>query len=353
MANVNGSTGIEKSAGTGPNCNRMIFHPSFNETVRELEKRKIRLPSNALESDFDFSTFGYPKNGELVSDVEALGKFKLNCKNGQGVCNNLLICAYDESINKFGGLQGTGFLTSHSMIVHGQKDYIPANLLTFYFYTRSSALTEGSEYIKFSDDFEADSKKDYVADRNKLLVENAPQNSVLFIDGPLIGGQMTRQTLNLNKSLLEKDIMPIFFVKNSNSNLVVDNVEQIRGRFNSDLHWAYSYLRGGERTNFFRYTDKINPSFTKIFCYLKAFDWSPSRIEIDVNTYNKYRGSIGDVLNLIYYLLIVQGDFRNPQIRPIAIAEKFARESLKLINFIQMMKDLGITPTMNQERFAW
>jgi hypothetical protein len=70
-------------------------------------------------------------------------------------------------------------------------------------------------------------------------------------------------------------------------------------------------------------------------------------------TYSKYSSHVNDFFNLAYYLLLAQGDLRNPQPRSIAIAEKYARTTLRLINFEQMMKDVGITPTMNQERFAW
>jgi hypothetical protein len=52
-------------------------------------------------------------------------------------------------------------------------------------------------------------------------------------------------------------------------------------------------------------------------------------------------------------LLLVQGDFKNPQIRSISIAEKYARATLKLMNVNQIMKKSGIVPTMNQERFGW
>ena len=119
------------------------------------------------------------------------------------------------------------------------------------------------------------------------------------------------------------------------------------------MHWAYSTLKEGERTNFFEYRDRYNHTFAKVFCYLKAFDVSPQRVEIDVNTFQSNYGIINNIMDLIYYLLIVQGDLKNPQIRSIAVAEKYARAALQLINFTKMMKDLGITPTMNQERFAW
>lgn len=334
------------------NNSRLIFHPAFNETLKELGSKKITLPK-VTQIDVDFSSYGYPVNGELVSGIEEPGKFKLDCRNGQKICDQNTICAYDESIKKFEALEGSGFLTSHSMIIHGRTDYIPINLLTFYFYTRSSYLTNNSKYIKFSNDFEVDSKRDYVSDRKELLVENIPENCIIFIDGPLIGGQMTKYTLDLNELLLKKNTIPIFFVKNSRSNLVVDNIEELKNKYNSDMHFSYVYLKTGERTKFFMYVDKENYRFTKVFCYIKAFESSPCRIEIDINTYNKYKNEIDQIMDLAYFLLIAQGDLHNPQIRSIAIAEKYARATLKLINFEELIKTLGVTPTMNQERFAW
>jgi hypothetical protein len=348
-------SGIEKVSATLDKSknSRLLFHPSFDETIAELKKHKILLPKTPTDLELDFATYGYPQNGELVVSAEAFGKYKLDYKEGQKLCNETPICAYDESVNKYEGLEGTAYLTSHSMVIHGQTDFIPVNLLTFYFYTRSTVLSEDSKFIKYSEDVEVDSKKDYIVDREKLLSDNVPEKSAMFIDGPLIGSQMTRYTLDLNNMLLRKGVAPIFFVKNSSSNLVIENVSELKRKYNSDMHWAYSFLGEGERTNFFRYEDKENRNFAKFFCYLKAFDVSPHRIEIDVNTYKTFSHAIDNLVNMIYYLLIVQGDLKNPQIRSIAIAEKFARSTLKLINLPQMMRDLGITPTMNQERFAW
>ena len=311
------------------------------------------MPSSPSDLELDFTNYSYPQNGELVTSVEEFGKFQLDEENGQKFCSNVPICAYDESVNKFEGLEGTAYLTSHCMIIHGQTDFIPVSLLTFYFYTRSLALSQGSKFIKYSEDVEVDSKRDYIADREYLLVENVPEKSVIFVDGPLIGSQMTKYTLNLNNLLLKKGVIPIFFVKNSTSNLVIDNIKELKQKYNSDMHWAYSILKEGERTSLFRYEDRTNRSFAKVFCYLKAFNVSPHRIEMDVDTFRKYSSIAGDLLNLAYYLLIVQGDLKNPQIRSIAMAEKYARATLKLVNFPEMMRGLGITPTMNQERFAW
>lgn len=335
------------------NVGRLVFHPSFNDTIAELEKLEVRLPSIPSDLEMDFNMYEYPQNGELVSTVEEIGKFRLDAQNGARHSSCVPICAYDESINKFQGLEGTAYFTSHSLIVHGQSDFIPVNLLTFYFYTRSKAILQESKHIRYSEDPDVDSKRDYIIDRRTLLVENIPEKAIAFIDGPLIGGQMTSYTIELNDLLLKKETMPIFFVKNSSSNLVTDNIDALRGKYNSDMHWAYGYLRNGERTNLFKYVDREHREFAKVFCYLKAFDISPHRIELDVKTFQKHSDNIDALFDLIYYLLLAQGDLKNPQIRSIAIAEKYARATLKLVNLSRMMRELGITPTMNQERFAW
>ena len=114
---------------------KLLFHPSFEETIAELKKRKIILPISHTNQEIDFSRYGYPQEGALISCVEDFGKFDLDANKGEQVSNSTLICAYDESVEKFEGLQGTAFLTSHSMVIHGLYDYIPVNLLTFYFYT--------------------------------------------------------------------------------------------------------------------------------------------------------------------------------------------------------------------------
>ena len=301
----------------------------------------------------DFNLYNYPPNGGIISRFEEDQRIQLNANKGQKLVDDATICAYDESVNRFRGLEGTAFLTSHSLVVHGSLDYIPVNLLTFNFYTRSDTLFQNSKFIKRSEDPETDSKKDYVLDRSDFLVANVPENSVLFIDGPIIGRQMTSYTFRLNRTLLRKGIIPVFFVKNSTSNLLTDNIRELRGKYNSDMHWAYASLREGERTSLFKYVDRCSKQHAKVFCYLKTLDVSPHRIEVDMETFELHSERIMNLFNLIHYLLLVQGDLRNPQIRPIAIAEKYARATLNLINLVETMRRLGITPTMNQERFAW
>jgi hypothetical protein len=182
------------------------------------------------------------------------------------------------------------------------------------------------------------------------MLSNVPDNCILFIDGPFIGKQMSAFNIKLNNELLKKSVVPIFIVKNSSSNLVTDNTAQLNGKFNSDMHWAYNYLRPGQRTSFFRYTDQTNTNNSKIFCYIKPFNCSPQRIEFHPPTYYAQKKLISQLMDIAYYFYLVQGETKNSQIRPIAIAEKFARESKKMYNLNKLMLESKLQPTMNQAR---
>lgn len=334
------------------NLNKLIFHPKFKSTLNEIEKLNIRLPENPAEQAMDFDTYRYPPNGNVVLQIEDENKYKLDEKNGQlQVEKYKSICAYDESIDKFESLEGTAFITSHSVILFGEKDYIPSNLLSFNFYTKSNIILKNAHYIKFSKNPELSSKEDYISDRENFLTNNVPKNSLLLIDGPLVGGQMTYHTLQLTKKLLKKEIIPIFFVKNSSGNLVTTYTDILKDMYNSDMHWSFKFLKMGERTCLYKYQDSRNARIAKIFCYIKPFNVSPQRIEFDLDTYNVLKHNLINFFDLLYYLLIVQGDLKNPQIRPIAIAEKFARTTIKTVEIQKIMRNMGLTPTINEERF--
>jgi hypothetical protein len=336
------------------NFNKLIIDPRFNETVDEIKKINISLPPNPSQINIDLQEFIFPPNGQLSAPIGNIEVVNMDAQKGQEFYSNFkVISAYDESINKFAGLEGNTYFTSHSLIIIGEEDFLPVNLLTIYFYTRSKEITEQSEQIKYSDDPDVQSKKDYIADKIKFLLQNVPEKSILFIDGPLIGGDYYVLMINAIKQFHEKDIIPIFFVKNSSSNLVIDNTPILTSKYNSDMHWAFKFLKPGQRTNFFVYADKVNERNAKIFTYMKAFNISPQRVEMHIDTYEKYKSYIPQILDMIYYHILVQGDVRNPQIRPIAIAEKYARDTLKLIDFNSLMHGSGLIPTMNQDRFAW
>lgn len=335
-------------------ANKLIIHPSFKETIEDINKKNINIPKNSTNEKLDYYNYIYPPNGKLLTVIDDIKKINLNPKNGEKIAKSgRPLMAYDESINKFSSLEGSAYLTSHSLVLAGENDYIPSNKITLYFYTRSNDISKDTKYIKYSKDPDSDSKEDFVNDKIEFLKQNASEKTILLVDGPLIGGDWYIHMMDAIDEFLDKDIIPIFFVKNSNSNLVTDEIEELNNKFNSDMHWSYNYLNQGERTNFFRYADKKNKKNSKIFCYLKSFNVSPQRIEFHVDTYKKYRDQIPQLLDLVYYLILVQGDKKNPQARPIAIAEKYARSTINLFDLSKMMKNVGIIPTMNQERFAW
>ena len=117
----------------------------------------------------------------------------------------------------------------------GKEDYIPSCFVTFYFYTHSEAYSTNSKFIKYSSEIDIDSKKDYLEDRTQFILDSVPADSILFIDGPLLGGQASNYTIKMNTELLKKEVIPIFFVKNSSSNLIIDNYPKLKGKYNSDM----------------------------------------------------------------------------------------------------------------------
>src|SRR3989344_4668628 len=329
---------------------KLLIHPDFFKTVSEIKSLRIRLPR---EEQIMQPNFDGPVEGSLVL-VEGMAKIKLDAKNGAEYAKNKLIAAYDESTNKYSALEGTGLLASHSLVILGKYEYLPANLIAFYFYTRSKSYEEKSKYIKYAEDFQIKSQEDYYDDRSEFINNQISENSILFIDGPYSGGNNTSFNYRLCKKLAEKNTLPIFLVKNSSGNLVPDNVKELKGKYNSDLHWTHEYLSPGQRSSFFIYEEaRPNPSATtsKAFCYLKAFDGSPQRLEFSRETFEKNRQEIEKVAELAYYLFLLNGP-SPPELRPVAVAEMYARETLKLVNFKILTKELGLTDTVNQERFA-
>jgi len=333
--------------------NKLELHSQFMETISDMKSKEIMLPHNPTIEEFDVSFYSFPPDGKLVTNIEEIKRYPLDEKNGQLQMNKYDIFSYDESILKYSALQGEAYFTSHSIIHLSEDDYIPSCLLTLYFYTRSKDIHENSSSIRRTDNAARSSKKDYFIDRTKFLKRSVKPNSLLLIDGPLIGGDHYVEMIQHINDFVIKDIILVFFVKNSNSNLVTDNIKELKLKFNSDMHWAYSLLKTGERTNLFKYVDKNNKDNAKIFCYLKAFNLSPQRIEIPIEVYKKHENEIQDIIDVIYYLLICHGDLSNPQIRPIAISEKYAKATLSLIDINRIIRESILIPTMNQERFGW
>lgn len=331
--------------------NKLELHPDFEATIKDVNNININCPKSNFGFDF-FSDFSQSSE-DIISPIGSIQKYKLNPKQGQGVYKSKLItAAYDESIFTFNSLEGISYVTAHAFILLGKTVYIPQTYLTYYFYTKSSAVHKNLLHIKCTDDLELEARRDYLKDKIDFLLKNAPENSLVLIDGPLIGGDLYTYMINAFKDFDNKNVIPLFFVKNSTSNLVTDNILELKNKYNSDLHWSYKYLDVGERTNYFQYSDKVNPRNSKIFCYIKAYPGSPQRIEMHKGTYLKHKRILNEILDMVYFLLLAQGNPKNPQLRPIAVAEMYARNALSLVNIRHIIKQIGIIPTINQSRFG-
>lgn len=332
--------------------NRLILQEKFFERINTLSKLNLSVTQKPTQGGVTIVD-ALTSADSVVEVIGGIEKVTLNLKNGQLFSQKVLFGGYDESKLQFNTLEGVINITSHVLIEVTDRDFLPVGYTTVYFYTRSSDLVSKSNYVRYSEDSEADANRDYAVDRNQLISSNVLNNSILFIDGPLIGGNLSSYSIDLIRVLHKKSVLPVFFVKNSGSNMVINNVLSLRNKFNSDLHWAYNFLQPGERSNFFLYRDRINQENTKIFCYIKPFNHtSPQRVEIHPYTYDLYSEYLGDTFDMIYYLIIVQGNKSNPQIRPIAIAEKYAREMIKTVNVQSLLRNSSLIATIDQERFG-
>jgi len=335
--------------------NKLILHPSFKETITALRDVKVVLPRNPIEEETQYQDREFQRVDSKLTKVEKSQKYGLDGARGERLAaSQTSIVAYDESINKFSALEGTAFLTAHALAVLGPQRYLPVIFLSFYFYSRSKYLAAKSGKVRYSETPQMQSQIDYMHDKIRFLLETVPANSLLFVDGPLIAGDVYVRMVGAMAKFLDRGIVPVFFVKNSDSSLIVNSTPGLTGQFNSDLHWAHELLKPGERTSFYKYVDINNPQRNaKVFCYFRSLRASPARAEFHADVFSKYSDQVSSIMDLIHYLMLVQGDQFNPQIRPIAIAEKFARAAIGLVDLGTLMRSSGLQPTMNQERFAW
>lgn len=336
--------------------NKIILHPKFRQTIEDLNSNNIHLPQHPIVEQPHI--FLNQEGNTKLTNVEEIKEYKLNATAGSENVHKYKIAAYDESIQKYDALEGNANFTAHSLVLMDKMEYIPVCLATFYFYTRSTEIKSKSDNIrpqrylndKGKEETGLASDKDYVKDKCDFLIDNTPNSSLLFVDGPIIGGDYFTEMIRANKKLLDKEIIPIFIVKNSTTNIVTENIQSLMGKYNSDMHWIYKNIKAGSRSNFFRYEDLYNKSNTRTFCYIKAFDLSPIRVEMHSDTYSLYKEHMKSIMDIIYYLLLVQGSKTNPQVRCIAIAEQYARAVLKFIDVHKQFSYMNITPTMNQGR---
>ncbi|MBE6521430.1 MAG: DNA double-strand break repair nuclease NurA [Thermoplasmata archaeon] len=281
--------------------------------------------------------------------------YDLDVQNGCASANKeSIIAAYDEAINRYSALEGKVAYVSHSLVYLYEGNYYPTNKLTLLFATKSEDIANNNDKIIFAGQWDVETHLNVEISKQKreFIAEFIQNDSLLLIDGPFLAGDGMAVFKGIIKEcFLDRGVISVFVVKNSYSSLVTDCIPELKGKYNSDLHWSNTILKPGQRTRFYKYTDQKSSDNSKVFCYLKFREGSsPIRIEIPTPVFEANVRKINTVMDMIYYFILVQGNYKNPQARPIAIAEMFARETLNLINFNKEMKVSHLTSTMNQER---
>lgn len=272
--------------------------------------------------------------------------------------------AYDESIQDYMALEGTLMFCSFSMIKVEKAYRFNLKVLPFFITAMKKFEKRSQEEIRYNQNPSAERNSIMVDSEISMIKESVEPNSIVLVDGPLIGRQASTKMVTMDREMRSKNCIPLYFVKNSNSRLIIDGDSDtnlnLDNHFNSDFHWACHKLKNSTRSPFFKYTEQVekdgkkflNKNHSKIFTYMKPLAGFPERVEMHSETYEKYYGLMPKLMNLISYLYLVQGDYTNPQVRPVAIAEKYAREGLRIMNIPVLLRRLGFRPTINQVRFG-
>ncbi|MHA1973142.1 MAG: hypothetical protein ACTSW1_09125 [Candidatus Hodarchaeales archaeon] len=261
------------------------------------------------------------------------------------------VYAYDESISIFRALEGELVFVSSACISVDEEEYTyNLRVKPFFVTAMKKFYRKLEEGIIFSDRPAETRKMNILEEKISSIEETVSPNSIILIDGPMIAGNISSYMIGMDERLREKNCIPIYFVKNSDSRMIIDNMPHLTRDYNSDFHWAHENIPVGHRSSFFKYDDADNPRNSKIFSYIKPVPGFPQRIELHSKTYYKHQNEIEDIFNLISYYYLAQKT-SNPQVRPIAVAEKYAREGIKVLNIPQLLLRIGFHPSLNQVRF--
>jgi hypothetical protein len=329
---------------------RVIFSENYQSTIDSIRliNKSQSSTVNIIKALYDGDVKNEGSYIKLIPGFNNITKTNLESFKNNSSYN---LSAYDESILELNSLEGKIRCIAHCAILQNEKEYIPAAFVSLKFYTKSTNISDvdGTEFsdIIQSQDLSKAINDEYISERKYFLSKAAPENTYLFIDGPMFSGASTAGNFVLIDSLLAQGCKPIFFVKNSESTIITENFEFARG-FNSDLHWAYATLKPGEISPIFSYISDDGRG--KAMCFFKIYDKkSPVRIEFPLNAFlDGYYPN--DVFNLIMYQYLANGSFSNVQPRIIQIAELYAREVLKSTNIYNEIERMGLTKSMNEAR---
>lgn len=325
---------------------RIIYSENYQSTINSIKLINSSSGNNTsiIKQNREFIDSSLPSEISLIKGYE-----NITFINENNLKPPKVLSAYDESILESNTLEGKIRCTAHCTVIQTEKEFIPAGFVTLKFFTRSKNIyaksTELSDIIQ-SVDIAKSTTEEYVKERKFFLSKAAPNNSLMFIDGPMFSGAATNGNFILIHDLMDKSCRPVFFVKNSESTIITERFEFANG-FNSDLHWAYSTLSKAEVSPVFSYTIEGR---SKAMCFMKIFDnKSPVRIEFPLKEFEE--GWYGDeVFDIIYYQYLASGNTSNVQPRIIQVSEMYAREILKSTNMYKEIEKMGLVKNMNDER---
>ena len=330
----------------------LIVNPNWDKTIRELKNKKVLFISEPVHGKANIRM--PDDDGKKIQILEKDSiSHKLNANNGKDITLSYQIEAYDESYQKYDALSGAAYFTCHTLVRLATDDYVSMCELTANYITKSEEVVNNSEIFSLAS---ADSttgakfNENYSEERKNFLKSNVSENTILIIDGPLIGKQLSSRTIRLVKDLKERNIATFFVTKNSDSMLLSNEIAP--KKYHSDLDWASKNLLPGHRSSFIKYKD-LNGGHTEIFCYLKTYAYaSPLRISFYPSIYNGNKDLVKEVMDMLYFLVLDDGNQYNPQVRLIRIAELFARDIVKIANPDRQIRMSGLIPTVDQSRFG-
>lgn len=287
-----------------------------------------------------------------MSCLENLGSCYALSPERNSLMDKLSVYGYDESVRNYRALEGDLLFCSSSTIMMEDKYRFNLTVLPYFLTSMRKFKDANDEDIRFAENVEEERNLILINSKIDSILGSVESHSIVLIDGPLVGGNASTYIVGMDEELRKRDCIPLYFVKNSDSRLVIENSTKLSSEFNSDFHWAACQLKPSSRSSFFKYTDKHNRRNSKVFTYVKVLAGFPERVEMHNLTYEKYHSLLPSVMNLVAYFYVAQGDYSNPQVRPIAIAEKYAREGLRVLNIPALLGRLGFNPTINQVRFG-
>jgi len=197
-----------------------------------------------------------------------------------GLMDQLNIYGYDESTQDYRALEGDLMFCSSSVIKIEDKYVFNLAVLPYFVTSMKKFKGKPDEEIRFTENPTKERNMILVKSKTEAILESAEPDSIVLIDGPLVGGMASSYMIKMDDALRKKDCIPLYFVKNSDSRLVVENDREFAREFNSDFHWAAHRLKDGSRSPFFKYTDRHNPRNSKVFTYVKALGGFPERVEM-------------------------------------------------------------------------